>query len=304
MSRLIPAALLCLQATTAAGQQGLPMKDLFDRATSGEPKFEGLRKEAREEMVRRKEEALPYLFSKLGTRDATERHAIKDIFLQMGESGIPYLLQGLKLKDWRSLIEVAFIIEEMKEKRGAPALTAIVANDNWRVRQAAISAIGEIGDSSFADVLLPSLSDGNELVRKAGAYALGQLKWKTRPEVLLPLLGDSFYGVRYSASFALSKSGAEETRSLINSFKKKSDKLARYHLIDAIGETQTDDAFAFLISITGDTDPLVRAFAVRMLANYQDKPEAMDAIKKLALEKDLVVRSEALTALQKAGPEE
>lgn len=87
-----------------------------------------------------------------------------------GTSGAAYWVAKGK---WDECVEI-----------GAPAvrpLTAVLRDENWKARKAAVNSLGQIGGIQATKSLIAALEDQEEEVRKVAVEALGQLAWRPTP---------------------------------------------------------------------------------------------------------------------------
>jgi hypothetical protein len=186
------------------------MDSLFIQATSGEPRFEKQRIEARKKLVDMDSITVGYLITKLGTKDAREKHGIKDLFKEIGKThGRDYLTKRLcqALDDTSGLIRRRAIFDIGE----AGILTAFAESTltsfkpkSWQERGLLCRVAGKLGCRKLLPYINKTLKDKHGLVRKSAVVALGDLKdTKSIPVLLERLERDSLYIVRFEAARAL-----------------------------------------------------------------------------------------------------
>jgi hypothetical protein len=80
------------------------------------------------------------------------------------------------------------------KRQGKPALTIIrpfLQNENYQVRQMAVSCAGAIGDDAASDILSSALKDANINVRLAGAKELAKQAYPSATETVLEVIKTS-----------------------------------------------------------------------------------------------------------------
>jgi HEAT repeat protein len=276
--------------------RALDFQRLFDRAAAGEPRFTRERDQARGEIVRRGQAAVPELVARLGTRVARERHAIKDLALLLGRKRVekPFA-RVMAGTDERAARAAAWCLERIEAQGVEKELAAAAKHPSWRVRSAALMALARCGDQTSTPVLIAALEDPVGPVRQAAAHALGERAVRARrrgnaelsPALasalppLAELLNDSFYGARHNAARALGRAGPSATPILLEVVSaREAFPPARYRrslAVQALGEGRDPRAISILSDLSGATDPLLRAQAVVALARLGGPPAADSA---------------------------
>ena len=264
MKRLILFVLVILLLPSALWAEGKSVEELFREASSAELQYEDLREPAEEELVRRGEEAVPYLVDKLGTRDARERHTLERILKQVKEPAVEPLIEALKTDDLYAIRLGIRILGLIGDKRALAPLLELSSHPDWRVRSVVAFSLGRIGESKATPWLISALEDSVDLVRKSAAVSLGELKDPRAISSLLKGLSDSFYGVRYSAAGALAKLGDSVLDSLLAILREPSGK-GRYFVIETLGELGNKRALKSLMPLLLDGDWAIRAFAAQAM---------------------------------------
>ena len=223
---------------------------LFARAAAGAPRFATERDWARAEVVRRGRASSRELATRLGTREAVERHAIKDLALLLGprlvEKDFAAVLAG---PDERAARGAAWCLERVEATGVERDLVRAAKHPSWRVRAGSVLALGRGGGGRSLSVLTAGLADPDRSVRQAAALALGERFEAARrdslatpspelvaaPARLIAALADSSAGVRLAAARSLGRAGPIATAELARALAESGDSYRAGLLIDALG---------------------------------------------------------------------
>ncbi|MDK9700731.1 MAG: HEAT repeat domain-containing protein [bacterium] len=144
---------------------------LFWVASSGEPKWEAIRKRADSTLVSRGKSAVPFLISRLSTDDARDRQTVNQLLKKIGTPAVESLLM---------------VIDTAKSRDEATL---------------AIQTLGDIGDSTALPRLLQAASDTAFRIRTSAALAL--MSYPKLPlsviEKMRNLAQDKLPGIRRNA---------------------------------------------------------------------------------------------------------
>ncbi|NOZ08431.1 MAG: HEAT repeat domain-containing protein [FCB group bacterium] len=165
---------------------------LFIQASAAPQKFQYNVQPAREKIIARGAQALPFLKSRLNTSSARERHALEAILKKMleGRDSTAYktLLTDSLTSVRRPVVSMCARVAGSKKVREAlPQLTQLTNSPQWQVRALAALQLGRIGDASSLPVLSPLLQDEHVHVRMRAAYAIGILN-PPHVEFFLPVI--------------------------------------------------------------------------------------------------------------------
>ncbi len=281
MKRLILFVLLIPLLPSALWAEVKSVEELFRGASSAELQYQDLREPAEEELVRRGEEAVPYLVGKLGTRDARERHTLERVLKRIKGPAVEPLIEALKTDDLYAIRLGIRILGLIGDKRALPPLLEFSSHPDWRVRSVVAFSLGKIGEKKGILGLISALKDSVDLVRKSAAVGLGELNDRRAIPHLLKGLSDPFYGVRYAAAGALVRLGGPAVDSLYAILQEPQAE-GRYFVIQALGEIGNKRVLKSLIPLLQDDDWATRAFAAQAMGGIggEEAKEALISAKK------------------------
>jgi HEAT repeat protein len=227
---LILAALLILPCVAGAREEAPPdttalesmsPAELFVRASSAELQYADVLEPARRALVRRHEESVPYLVTKLDTDEPRERIALERLFVAIGEDAVPALIEALDREarrddTTRGARLASYVLARIGDRAAVGPLVDQRSHGEWKMRSSVADALGHLGGSRAVDALVELMTDADSSVRKAAAASLyriarddpGSVR-KPAERALLDALDDEFYGVRFAASDALGRLGEE-----------------------------------------------------------------------------------------------
>ncbi len=264
MKRLLWLGLVIPLFASPLWAQGKSVEELFHEASSAELQYAPLRKPAEEELVRRGEEAIPYLVGKLGTRDARERHALERVLRRIKGPAVKPLIEALRTNDLYALRLGVRILGLIGDERALSPLVKLSSHPDWKVRSVVAFALGRIGKKRATSVLISALRDSVDLVRKSAAVGLGELNDERAISSLLRSLSDPFYAVRNAAAQDLAKLGGSVLDSLLTILQEPPGE-GRYFVIQVLGEIGNKRALKPLVSLLQARDWATRAFAAQAI---------------------------------------
>jgi HEAT repeat protein len=271
---------------------------LFVLASTGVTKYGHLVESAREALVEMGTTAAPYLAEKLDTKDARERHTLRDLLERIGEPSVEPLIAALSDTTKRVRSLAADILGRVGDKRALAPVTDLLSDTARSVRAAACESLGRIGDGSSTAPLVGALSDTSESVRKSAAFALGLIADADAFDPLVAALGDPFFGVRYAAAGALGKMPSRcitALRGVVNDRSRTGGVRALALLslseCDERGWHGTSEAMLF------DESREVRATAIRLLVSDERATHRRVLEQALESECDPMLRAMIETAL-------
>ena len=189
---------------------------------------------------------------------------------------LPALLELLNSQDLGDRLRA---VNKARELPGPEALTLLqqaVADENARVRYAAISQMGTLSGvdpAPLLPILQHSLREDPEFdVRAAAAAALGDLK---QPQALDDLLG---------------------------AYRRETEWLVRFSVVAALGELGNPAAFDTLVEALQEGDELLTTAAAAALGDLGD-PRAIPHLEPLIDSDDWQLRYRVCIALSKLGTE-
>jgi beta-lactamase regulating signal transducer with metallopeptidase domain len=124
-----------------------------------------------------------------------------------GDQYVESLLAALKDEDFQVRDDAITELGKLGDRRAVEPLIALLKDPNVYIRDNAINALGLIGDRSAVEPLLESLRDPNVYIRDTAITALGRLRDPRAVEPLIALLGDRNVYLRDNAADALGKIG-------------------------------------------------------------------------------------------------
>jgi HEAT repeat protein len=193
-------------------------EELFILCSRGEPRFRLWREYAFDRMVEDTVATVAYLRSVLDTKDARERHTIKDILKAIGEPAVGMLAEAVRGDSDRARAEASWILGLIGNPNGFDALLELTYAASWKLRSSALGALGKIEGlddderDRLGERLAEVLADHDEVyyVRKDAAYAGGNQHLCAALPLLLEGLEADHYSVRYAAAEAIRKLTAAE----------------------------------------------------------------------------------------------
>ncbi len=187
---------------------------LFIQASAAPQKFQYNVQPARDAIIARGAQALPFLKTRLNTSSARERHALEALLNKMleGPDSTAYktLLTDSLASARRAVVSMCARVAGNKKVREAlPALTHLTNSPHWQTRALAALQLGRIGDQDATPALSPLLQDEHVHVRMRTAYAIGTLN-PAHVEFYLPIIfADSSQLVRNSFIQGLKRTKAK-----------------------------------------------------------------------------------------------
>jgi HEAT repeat protein len=186
-------------------------RELFILSARGEPRFRAWKEYAFDRMVEDSLATVAYLSTVLDTKDARERHTIKDILRKIGSPSVPMLSQAVLEGNQRAQAEASWILGLIGDAGAFDALIALAGSDSWKLRSSALNSLGKLEALSparqarLAERVRQALEDQGEIfyVKKDAAYAAGKQNLRSVIPLLVASLKHDHYAVRYSSSEAL-----------------------------------------------------------------------------------------------------
>ncbi len=191
-------------------------------------------------------------------------------------------------------------INQLREIDPATAFTLIqpLCDDrNTRVRYAAVSQISTLGEqdkSKAFEVLTASLGDPEPDVQAAAADSLGALKLTDSLDDLRELYQTtSEWLVQMSIVACLGEMGDHRAFDLLELALASENSLVSVAAIGALGELKDDRALPLLLPYAASEDWQVRHRIAQALGHFSDRPEAAQALQKLAQDTSAAVAETA-----------
>ncbi len=184
-------------------------EDLYYRATILEVQFKAEKDSAFATLVELAQDTLyadttiNFLISKFDTKFGRERHALKDIFKEIGTPTIKHIVEKLDYRgsdeEARSLKQSLWVLGEIGGDDFVEPAARFISDTLWQVRSASFTTLGKTKSRDALPYILQGLNDSISAVRKSAYYALSQIALDKEVFYLLQGLDDAFYGVRYAA---------------------------------------------------------------------------------------------------------
>jgi HEAT repeat protein len=206
---------------------------------------------------------IPGLIRALSTRDPAVQSAAVHALGGIGPEAVGPLVSALEKKDRNLRLGVIGALAGIRDPGAVSALAGMMDDPGSEVRWQAAIALGETGGSEAVAPLLRGLEDRNKYVRYGSAISLKKTGYQPPDDC-----GWAWY---YAAMQDWERLRALES-----------------------------PALAPLYNLLRDTDPAVRAHAVRVLGDIGD-PDAGPALVRSLGDADRAVRWEAALASQKCG---
>jgi HEAT repeat protein len=210
--------------------------------------------------------------------------------------GIHPLIAALKDEDSQIRGCTALVLGEFRDSRTIEPLITTMQDGDEEVRKNAAKALGEIKDSRAINALINVLHSGSPDIRELVAELLGEVNDSCVIEALTNALKDKNSAVREKAAKSLSQYGwipkteSQKIDYFINT--------GQWDECEKIGEA----AAVYLIDYLRDSDPYIRANAIKILGNIKDN-QAFDPLINALKDEDSYVRKMAVEALAKTGNE-
>jgi HEAT repeat protein len=269
-------------------------------------------------------EAIPYLIRFLQQEEVPLTEAIAEevasittsALVNIGTICVPSLIEVLSHRSDTARAHATLAIRQLKDKRAISALTAMLKDEAWYVRSAAVIALGEIADKSTIEPLAATaMEDKNEDVRVYASNALGKIDDDEVIKFLMIALDDSNPDIQFNAALALGERGYLEgiqvlieylsardsaIRKIVAGRLTKIGKIAIPLLIKAMGHenntirkvstdvliTMGDDAIIQLLQVfehQDDHKEIARWYAAIALGSLLEKTQNMELQKEIIL---------------------
>ena len=268
-----PAATEAASAADTTALLSMTPEELFIRASSAELQYADVLEPARRILVRRSDESVPYLVTRLDTDEPRERIALENLFVRIGAEAVPSLIEALgrearREDTTRGARLAAYVLARIKDPTAVTPLVGLQDHEGWKMRSSVADALGHLGGSASVDALVELAGDPDDSVRKAAVASLDRIAREDPGLVrdgaqgtLLEALDDRFYGVRYAASDALGRLGDAAVPHLENLVETAGAR-TRQMAVRSLGLIGGRDAARVVATHLNDTDWAVRAQAI------------------------------------------
>ncbi len=292
------------QDTPAGEPREAEVQRLFAEAAFGGAETAEKAAAAKRRLVELCRDALPYVVTKLDSKNTREIAVVEAVVEATGEAAVAPLLAQLDGANEGATVQALRLLGNL----GPPAAAAVerlcgvaTGGRTWQIRAGAANALGRIGEPKASDALLTALFDQSEPVRRDAAIALGKLKPAAAVQPLIRALDDRFFSVRYAAADALVAIGGDAAAELSKKLepfatssgdaKLEFSDTAAAHAVQVLGRLKDAKTANLLRRLLGSIDWGIRAAAAEALGAVGGGPATRLALEKaLATEKNYLVR--------------
>lgn len=276
---------------------------LFIQASTAPQKYQYMVGPARQKLIDRADESIPYLMEMLNTELPREALALRDYILpKIGRRLTPQLIDTLRFGQPSRQGLTMYVLGEMKDSTAAIALgRKLVDPTNWRIRATAAEALLKMKADTARPYLIKALSDTVEIVRGRAARALVNIADSTELETLiLPLMNDPSQIVRYQIQIGLGMRAIDSIAPFIADGLLRERKGYTYDLLRPLAAkiTQPVQRKRLVDGFLADTDPKYRAEGARLAIAWQDLELLERVVKLKKAEKNSAVLFEIYRAIE------
>ena len=146
-----------------------------------------------------------------------------------------------------------------------------LADKHARTRLAAVQLLARPameGEKELLAKVVPLLRDGSPLVRRAALVALAPAVEVVKEDELIPLLHDDDVETQHLCEAVLRSRGLSDAHVELARLISDPSPTARLRVLDRLGRTADLDPSAWLMRLSQDPSPAIRAAAVRAAASY------------------------------------
>lgn len=257
------------------------MRRHFLILSAGDLKYYEQFDNSRKKLSRAGGDALEVAIEYMGRQSPRKRRAIEWIAEDLGETAVEPLTYVLTRPDEDDAAFAAYLLGVIGSKKAAVPLMLSAQSSSHKVRSASIGALGNCGDTSAVPLLVDALNDSSDEIRRKAAHSLGKISTEKTINNIARLLSDTSSDVRYAASYAIAGIGGDKAEDILlerletNSI----DSIERYHIIETLGQLQSEDALPLLFDLLDDPDHLNRGFACQALGYYRGRYEVANSLK-------------------------
>ena len=202
----------------------------------------------------------PRLIELLGSEDGYIRSQASYALIGMGHDATPALIEALSAK--KSLVEVIYVLNAVKDERAAPALARLLDTDDEEVRRRAESALFALG-APATPFLIDALKD--PLRSRSAARALSLISLTKENKKLYEILGNPDPSIRASAASVLRSWRDPGATGPMGALLKDPDAIVRTEASGYFLALGPDAETPYLDLLLADTDENVRINALKIV---------------------------------------
>ncbi|MEO0097401.1 MAG: HEAT repeat domain-containing protein [candidate division WOR-3 bacterium] len=277
--------------TTVKDFEKMEIEEVFKHASKWEVgSAKKIVKEARAELIKRKEEAIEYIVKKkLSTKNSLELRAIEVVVCSLPSLIKNYLIDSINSDNIQTRANVIYLIGKIKAKEAIPSLIKALKDKRNRPRWI-LNAFAELGDTSVFFEIINYLNSADEPTRIYACYALGKLKDKRGTNYLIEKLKDRIFTVRQSAEIALAEIGTPALPALLDNLLKNKNENFQANILRVINRIipkldtmknlkERVEIKNILISYLDKKNLLLKSLAIEALSLFNEK-EVKEILKK------------------------
>lgn len=256
---------------------------LFILASAAPQKYQYIVEPARNRLVERYDESLPYLLEQLNSESSRERLALNVILPRMGKRVTPILVDTVLRGQINRRGAAIMALGDLKDTTATIALgqSLLDTSLSWRLRSSAAEALLKMPSQAARPYLRQALLDENENIRGYAARALTMIADSADFELLADLLSDRNQIVRHQVYLALERRRVDSLPMPYARALAGNRTGTAHELLYALAPTLTDPASRqFLIAaMLNDSLAAIRARGVRLALEWKDEALLYDAWK-------------------------
>lgn len=248
---------------------------LFIQASAAPQKYQYIVEPARDRLVERADQSLPYLLEQLDSESARERLALGVILPRMGSRVVRALIDTVLYGEPSRQGMAIYSLGELHDTTAAVALGRKLVDSaaSWRLRASAGEALLKMPAQAARPYLRRALHDEYETVRGYAARALTMIADSTDFDLLAQMLNDRSQIVRNQVYLALERRGVDSipgpyVRALLANRTGIAHALL-YALAPTLNDTQARESL--LTAMLADSSAPIRAEAVRLALGWNDE---------------------------------
>ncbi len=248
---------------------------LFIQASTAPQKYQYMVEPARERLISRADESIPYLLSMLNSESARERNALGFILPKFGPRIVPMLIDTVLKGDPERRGLAMYVLGEMHDSTAAIALgRRLTDTSSWRMKASAAEALLKMRADSARPYLRRALKDTVEIVRARVARALVNIADSAELTMILPLLNDPSQIVRYQIQIGLQYRPIDSIDGFVTEALLANRSGYPHNLLYPLAGKITDPELRkrLVETMLADEAPAIRAEGARLAIEWRDEP--------------------------------